>query len=618
MTHCLNPDCTAPKNPDRHRFCQNCGWRLRLGDRYEAVYSLGAGRNSQTFVGRDRGTLVGAQCLIKQFTPDGATVLARTDSAERFRREVAQLAIASRHPQIPDLWAYFERGEQQFLVQQFLVGPHLDERLQEKMGPFDSNEVSAFLRNVLPILHHLHQHRLIHRDIKPRNFRQPPGQSDWWLVDFGAIKPVTATQMARPGTLIGSADYASPEQLRGEATYASDLYSLGVVCLHLLTGLDPFDLFDSVNGCWQWRSIVPNVAPSLATPLDRMVQPTLRDRLPDTATVMASLGMPLPTAADPIPAGRSPSRSWPPKHAVNLADPCRDMVVLPTTQQLLLLTAEATLMVRSLADLAAPEISLTSPRSPVTAIAAHPQAPIFVTGDRQGQLHQWHWQADTWQPTLLSQLAGAIAHLLFSPAGEVLFVADDQGQIHRWNLQTGTWQGTWRDHPAKVTCFALSHDGTVLASGDSQGRIKLWDWVNHLSLRTLSRQPGAITAIAWLPGDEVLVTAGWDVSLRWRCPHTGGTFETVKAEGFYLPVRSLLAHPAKPGVVAGSQDGHLQLWASQPPWSNAESATLQPIQTHALESEIVALHPWPKELTGDRQFLALTATGHLGGWAWAD
>jgi serine/threonine protein kinase len=206
MIYCLNPDCAGPKNPDHHRFCQSCGWRLQLGDRYEAVYSVGEGRNSHTFVGRDRATLVGAQCLIKQFTPEGETVLARAQAAERFRREVEHLAIASRHAQIPDLLAYFERGEQQFLVQQFLVGPHLEQRLQDKMGPFDSDEVRVFLRNVLPILHHLHQHRLIHRDIKPSNFRRPPSQSDWWLVDFGAIKPVTATQMAQPGTLIGSAD----------------------------------------------------------------------------------------------------------------------------------------------------------------------------------------------------------------------------------------------------------------------------------------------------------------------------------------------------------------------------------------------------------------------------
>ncbi|NEQ43196.1 MAG: serine/threonine protein kinase [Leptolyngbya sp. SIOISBB] len=414
MIHCLNAQCAEPKNPDHHRFCQSCGWRLHLGDRYEAVYSLGEGRNSHTFVGRDRATLVGSQCLIKQFTPEGETVLARTQAAERFRKEVEHLAIASYHPQIPDLLAYFERGDQQFLVQQFLVGPHLDQRLQEKMGPFDSDEVRAFLRNVLPVLQHLHAHCLIHRDIKPSNFRQPSGQPDWWLVDFGAIKPVTATQMARPGTLIGSADYASPEQLRGEATYASDLYSLGVVCLHLLTGLQPFDLFDSINGCWQWRSIVPDVAPSLATLIDGMVQPALRDRLPDATTIMASLGLSLPIAPDPVPTGRSQSRSWSPQTQLDLDLPSRDLAVLTTTQQFVVLTTDATVAVRSLSSPAL-DVPLQPTPQHVTAISAHPQAPIFVTGDRQGRLQRWDWQTDAWQPCELTHIDVAVSHLLFTP-----------------------------------------------------------------------------------------------------------------------------------------------------------------------------------------------------------
>lgn len=617
MIHCLNAQCAEPKNPDHHRFCQSCGWRLQLGDRYEAVYSLGEGRNSHTFVGRDRATLVGAQCLIKQFTPDGETVLARTQAAERFRKEVEQLAIASHHPQIPDLLAYFERDNQQFLVQQFLVGPHLDQQLQEKMGPFDSDEVRAFLRNVLPVLQHLHAHRLIHRDIKPSNFRQPAGQSDWWLVDFGAIKPVTATQMARPGTLIGSADYASPEQLRGEATYASDLYSLGVVCLHLLTGLQPFDLFDSVNGCWQWRSIVPDVAPSLATLIDGMVQPALRDRLPDATTAMASLGMPLPTAPDPVSTGHESARSWSPKTQLDWDLPSQDFAVLTATQQLVGLTTDATVAVRSLSSAPLGVPLQLSPKN-VTAIAVHPQSPVFVTGDRQGQLQQWHQQADTWQPQTLAKLDAAIAHLLFTPQAEVLFVADVRGQIHQWDWTKQTWRGTWSDHTAKITSLALSHDGQLLASGDSQGSIKLWNWRTHLGLRTLSQQPGAITAIAWLPGDDVLVTAGWDVTLRWRCHRTGGTWQTAKAAGFYLPVRSLLAHPTQPWVVAGSQDGQLQRWTRQ-----GQPGELTPLQsaiaqTAALNGALIALQPFGQH--GDSaadSFLSLTDRGQLTQWLWS-
>jgi len=610
MIYCLNPHCAGPKNPDHHRFCHSCGARLQLGDRYEAVYCVGEGRNSHTFVGRDRATLVGAQCLIKQFPPEGETVLARAQAAERFRREVEHLAIASRHAQIPDLFAYFERGEQQFLVQQFLVGPHLEQRLQDNLGPFDSDEVRAFLRNVLPILHHLHQHRLIHRDIKPSNFRRPPGQSDWWLVDFGAIKPVTATAMAQPGTLIGSADYAAPEQLRGAATYASDLYSLGVVCLHLLTGLQPFDLFDGVNGCWQWRSIVPDVAPSLAMLIDQMVQPALRDRCPDASTALASLGLPVSPPPAPAPQRQTKPLGWTATTATEWGRPSQDMVVIPATQSGLGLMADGSVTGRSLSS-TAPSLLLQPPPQPITAIAAHPQQPIWVSGDRQGQLVRWELQRDRWQSHPLATLNEAIAHLLFTPEGDSLLVADESGDIHRWHWQPQQWQGVWRDHSAKVNCLAFSHDGTTLASGDSQGCLKLWDWPTQTLLRTLSQQPGAITAIAWLPDDEGLVTAGWDVTLRWRCPQTGGTFQVAKAAGFYLPVRSLLAHPTEPWVVAGSQDGQLQLWASSGQGHNAETGSAEIRQTATLNGAIVAL-----SANGDRDFFCLTATGHLTQWTW--
>ncbi|MGD1861126.1 MAG: protein kinase [Leptolyngbyaceae cyanobacterium] len=612
MIHCLNPDCSQPTNPDSHQFCQSCGWRLQLGTRYEAVYSVGQGQNSQTFVGRDRTTLVNAQCLIKRFTPRGATGLEQERAAERFRREVEQLAIASQHPQMPDLMAYFEQGPQQFLVQQFLTGPHLDQQLEAKMGPFDSDEVRRFLRNVLPILQHLHQNRLIHRDIKPSNFRQLSGQSDWWLVDFGAIKPVTATQMARPGTLVGSADYASPEQLRGEATYASDLYSLGVVCLHLLTGLQPFDLFDGVNGCWQWRSIVPNVSPSLAALVDGMVQPALRDRLPDVATVMASLGMALPTATD-LPSRRPPPRLWQPEAMLEFGLPSVDMVVLPVTQQLLCLTADGTVAVRSLADPSAVNYSLASPSS-LTAIAGPSQTALFVTGDRSGQLRQWQMVGGTWQSQPLDAIDAAITTLQFTATGDTLLIADDQGKIYSRDLTTGRQQTFSNQHVAKVNHLALSSDNTWLATGDAQGYIKIWHCPTHTLLRTFSRQPGGITENAWLMGTQTLVTAGWDVTLRWRAVATGGILQQSQARGFALPVRSLLPHPTHPWIVSGSQDGQLQLWANSSTNDGLSLSGQAIAQAEPLNGAIVALRYLPAAAKQPPEFLCLTATGHLTRW----
>ncbi|MDB9527699.1 serine/threonine-protein kinase [Oscillatoria sp. CS-180] len=615
MIHCLNPDCAKPRNPDSHRFCQQCGWRLQLGDRYEAAYPVGPGQNSRTYIGRDRATLVDSQCLIKQFTPFGNTLLEQEASAERFRKDVDHLTIASQHSQLPDLLASFERDKHQFLVQQFLQGPHLDQRLQEKRGPFSSKEVRTFLKDVLPVLHYLHRNRIIHRDIKPTNFRCPPGQSHWWLVDLGVIKPMTATRMARPGTVVGSADYVSPEQLRGEATYASDVYSLGVVCLHLLTGLPPFDLFDSLNGWWQWRSIVPDVQPDLANLIDQMVQPALRDRIATVEAVMSALGMDtmtVSTLSSPVMAA-VPNSRWMSQREIDLKMTIVDAVPVPSVDHLLLLKDTPEIEVRSLTDPANCLSTLRLEQAP-SAVVLHPAEPIFLLGTRQGTVEKWSWSEDEWQGQALLRLSQPITQLLFTADGQELLVTDEQGSIHRWNWQARTSQVLKPTHRASIASLAISHSGTLLASGDTEGQIKIWHLPTGDCLRTLSRQPGAITALAWLANDQALVTAGWDVAVHWRDPETGGILKSVKAEGFYLPVRSLLSHPTQPDIIIGTQDGHMQCWRlnqQQGIGSNIERVAIAPQQS----APILALRTLSADVDASSQLFSATATGLVKIWS---
>ena len=579
MTHCFNPDCPRPINPETHRFCQGCGWQLRLGDRYEAVHAVGAGQNSRTFIGRDRSTLIKPQCLIKRFTPTGTTRLAREAMAEQLRKDVVHLAIASQHPRIPNLLSYFERERHQFLVQEFLVGMHLAQYRQDKGGPLSSEEVLVFLKDVLPILRHLHRHNLIHRDIKPTNLRRPADQAHWWLVDLGVVKPLTATRMAHPGTVVGSAEYAAPEQLRGEATCASDLYSLGVVCLHLLTGLRPFDLLDSAVGCWRWRSIVPDVNEHLATAIDGMVEPAVGDRLASVEDVMTTLGIANPVSPTPMSASATNQRQnrWLADGEIDLGTAIAQIVPLPVADRLLVLTTTPTIEVRSLPK---PQLlldTLTLAASTPITLAAHPHQPTFAFGTRQGCLEIWHLTHDTWHRHPLATLPHAITQLIFTPDGETLLGADYQGGLHRWNLDS-TQHDTWSGHPVAITSLALSHSGTVLASGDTQGRVKLWQLPRMDGLRTFSRHAGAVTALCWLAEDQALVAAGWDVAVWWRSPETGGILQSVKAQGFGLPVRSLLPHPTQPYLITGSQDGYLHCWPGPVDGANI-GGPIQPIAT---------------------------------------
>ncbi len=95
--------------------------------------------------------------------------------------------------------------------------------------------------------------QVIHRDIKPENIIRRKKDNQLVLVDFGAAKYATMSALGRMGTIIVSGCYVAPEQSVGKATFASDIYSLGVTCIHLLTGVEPFNLFDVTEGEWVWR-----------------------------------------------------------------------------------------------------------------------------------------------------------------------------------------------------------------------------------------------------------------------------------------------------------------------------------------------------------------------------
>ncbi|MEM8832640.1 MAG: VIT domain-containing protein, partial [Cyanobacteria bacterium P01_G01_bin.19] len=140
-------------------------------------------------------------------------------------------------------------------------------------------QIRKLLVDLLPLIQFVHNHKVIHRDIKPENIVRRESDGALFLVDFGAAKVVTEALANRTGTVIGSAAYTAPEQLKGKAVYASDIYSLGVTCIHLLTNIHPFNLFDSGENSWNWRHYLNQpVSKQLGDVLDKMLQEATNKR----------------------------------------------------------------------------------------------------------------------------------------------------------------------------------------------------------------------------------------------------------------------------------------------------------------------------------------------------
>ncbi|NEQ35207.1 MAG: SUMF1/EgtB/PvdO family nonheme iron enzyme [Okeania sp. SIO3I5] len=301
MTQCLNPNCLKP-NPSQTKFCYSCGEKLVLKERYRPLKIIGQGSFGRTFQAVDEDKPSKHFCVIKQFFPQAQGTKSLEKAAELFAQEAQRLDGLGRHSQIPELFAYFTQDNRQYLVQEFIDGQNLQQELEES-GAFDESQILELLKSLLPVLEFIHSQQVIHRDIKPENIirrknnNQYPMQApvrassspdNIILVDFGAAKYATKTALAVTGTIIGSAGYAAPEQAIGKATFASDIYSLGVTCIHLLTQVEPFDLFDVSENDWVWRDYLKSsVSDELGEILDKMIVAGTKKRFKNVGEILS-------------------------------------------------------------------------------------------------------------------------------------------------------------------------------------------------------------------------------------------------------------------------------------------------------------------------------------------
>lgn len=269
-----------------------------LKERYQIQDILGRGSLGITYGGCDRTTeeAVAIKALSLRQAQDWKLI-------ELFQRE-ARILTHLDHPQIPRYIDSFEQDDDYdltfYLVQQQAPGQSLAQWVEQGWRP-DWAEVKAVARQILTVLIYLHQRQpaIIHRDLKPQNLlRDDSGQI--CLVDFGSVRDCYQHTVTGGTTVVGTYGYMAPEQFRGQAKPATDLYGLGTTLLFLLTGQPPDDL--PHRGLYFDLQTLP-VPPEAQQWLARLVEPTLPTRLGDAATALAVLNgqHPLPPKPSPHP-----------------------------------------------------------------------------------------------------------------------------------------------------------------------------------------------------------------------------------------------------------------------------------------------------------------------------
>jgi serine/threonine protein kinase len=363
------------------------------------------------------------------------------------------------------------------------------------------------------------------------------------LVDFGAAKSVTATALLKTGTTIGSPAYIAPEQARGKAVFASDLYSLGVTCIHLLTGVSPLDLFDPDHDRWVWRRYLKlPISEKLGNVLDRLLEAGLHQRYQSATEVLRDLQVqpaprlgqpeaapPSPTqrlsvAANPAPEkiardrqSQKPARTRTPLRSQSPTWQCRYRLENTGKLTAIALSPVASILASSsgtairLWDLETGQAirTLTGHLDFVSCLAITPDGSLLISGAADKSLRLWNVQTGQRLGAILLH-TDTVLSLAVSPDGQFLASASRQDPIALLHLATRQEQHQFIGHAGWIHALTFSPDGKLLASGSGDGSIRLWDWQTGTELRTPKGQPAAIATLAFSPDSKTLVSGRGD------------------------------------------------------------------------------------------------------------
>jgi len=225
---------------------------------YKVIDKIGEGGMGAVFKGVD--LMLEREVAIKMLRPELAS---QPQVVERFRSEAVTLAKLN-HPNIATLYSFLRQGEDFFMVMEFVRGETLDSLIR-RSGAMPCDRAITLLCQALEGIDHAHRMGIVHRDIKPANMMLTE-TGTLKVMDFGIARVLGTSRMTKQGNIVGTIEYMSPEQVRGQETDArSDIYSLGILLYEMVTGHRPFDA-DSLQGiCAKILSSTP-LPPSHANP----------------------------------------------------------------------------------------------------------------------------------------------------------------------------------------------------------------------------------------------------------------------------------------------------------------------------------------------------------------
>ena len=509
--------------------------RDALSENYEIKKELGRGGMAIVYkaVQESLGRPVALKVLPQGLTHDRKLL-------ERFHREARSAALLN-HPHIVTIFDEGEMNGVHYMAMEYLTGRDLHEMIQEN-GPVNSEEAISLIAPVAQALGYAHQNNTVHRDVKSSNVMVTDVGRPV-LMDFGIAYASSESRLTQTGTVLGTPEYMSPEQARGnEVDSRSDLYSLGVVLYETLTGKLPHTgghpmsvVYKVLHESYKPLRHIDNSIPEwMEQIVARLLMKDPEDRFQTGDEVANALNTKDPGEHIEIPeppSGDGTSASVP----ESVAGDSGGGNGSPQQTQIYRPGDEGNPVGSEQQDMAAVETSEPDTDAPPQRQRLH------IVRSMKGN-------------------ADWVNAVTFSPDGQYALSGGDNNAVKLWEVVTGDLIQTFEGLESQPISVALSPDGDRLVSESSDGVVQLWSVDAGTPVRVFERNSEAVLDATFSPdGTQVLSGSGDAGTLRLWDADTGTIDLTFASHP--EAIFSLAFSPNGQYVLSGSgQSGTLQLW----------------------------------------------------------
>ncbi len=571
--------------------------RDALGDQYEIEKELGRGGMAIVYkaIQRNLERDVALKVLPQGLTHDQKLL-------ERFHRE-ARSAAQLNHPHIVTIFDEGEMSGVHFMAMEYLSGRDLHDIIQEQ-GPRSADQAVSLVAPVAEALGYAHASDTVHRDVKSSNVMVTDVGRPV-LMDFGIAHASSESRLTQTGTVLGTPEYMSPEQARGnEIDSRSDLYSLGAVLYEAVTGELPFTGGHPMSVVYKvlHESYTPpsQINPSCPDWLEQIIAKLLMKDVADryqTGDAVAEalraqdpgevVEVPSPTGDGEESGGAGvPSQpssngsSEPPKtqvyrpgqdDAADSGSPSPQPSGAASGPDVSPEAGVETATAEAESGSTGPEPqrqqlhvvrSLEGNADWVNAVSFSPDGQYALAGGRNDTVKIW--DVVTGRPTqTLDNLTSQPISVALSPDGEKLVTESSHGVVRLWDVDSGRALQTFEEHSEAVLGATFSPGGRYVLSGSGQaGTLRLWETETGSVVRTFDENPEAVFSVAFSPGgDYVLSGSGQSGVVQLWETETGKVvqrFEEPGADATY--VFSVAFSPDGRYALSGSDDKTARLW----------------------------------------------------------